>query len=296
MVAENTGESIPQSAATTSADAACGPDTPSASLPEITDDIYCPECGYNLRGLTGNRCPECGHDIQIIRERKTQIPWVYRDKEGSFRAYWRTVWMVMFQNQRFCLEISRPVDEGHARRYRWVTVLHAYLPILAITLSWPVSGLTAVTFETCVYMAVVHVGIIACVLLLTAIPYYALYHRDVPLEKQHRAAVLMLYACAPLAWIFLVALLAVAAFVAAKTRSESWALGCGMAAFLVLGSLLAIMLTDLQRIIKRILHEPRAVFWITAKLIALSMVTGLLTLVGIPFAAVFLAVVYYSLQ
>lgn len=31
--------------------------------PSLNEDLYCLECGYNLRGLSGDprRCPECGH-------------------------------------------------------------------------------------------------------------------------------------------------------------------------------------------------------------------------------------------
>lgn len=28
-----------------------------------THDAACPDCGYNLRGITFARCPECGHDV-----------------------------------------------------------------------------------------------------------------------------------------------------------------------------------------------------------------------------------------
>lgn len=276
------------------ADRAAGGETDLAR--EITDDLYCPQCGYNLRGLISNRCPECGYDIQIIRQRKTQIAWVYRDKEGSFRAYWKTVRMVMFQSQRFCLEISRPVDVAHARRFRWVTILHAYLPIVFMTVVWGLVDTTVFAIEDYSYSGVVHLGIIACILSVTAIPYYALRHRDVPLEKQHRAAVLTLYASAPLAWMFLVALLAIAGTICTATLSGDLDLICYLAATSVLASVLAITFRGLLHIIKRMLREPRAVFWITAKLIVLWFVAGLLTLFGIPFAAAFLAVVYYSLQ
>ena len=27
----------------------------------IDEDLYCPNCGYNLRGIPEDRCPECGH-------------------------------------------------------------------------------------------------------------------------------------------------------------------------------------------------------------------------------------------
>ena len=28
-------------------------------------DVPCPLCGYNLRGLTGDRCPECGQPLRL---------------------------------------------------------------------------------------------------------------------------------------------------------------------------------------------------------------------------------------
>ncbi len=35
----------------------------------IDEDLYCPQCGYNLRGIPEDRCPECGfgYDRGAIR-------------------------------------------------------------------------------------------------------------------------------------------------------------------------------------------------------------------------------------
>jgi len=40
----------------------------------IAQDVFCQSCGYNLRGLTGDRCPECGADIAGIRTPVTSAP------------------------------------------------------------------------------------------------------------------------------------------------------------------------------------------------------------------------------
>ncbi len=84
---------------------------------EIGHDLFCQDCGYNLRGLTGARCPECGHSLETIRALESQIPWVYRKEQGWFRAYWRTVWLVMFRQRRFCEEMARPVSFDDAQRF-----------------------------------------------------------------------------------------------------------------------------------------------------------------------------------
>ena len=54
---------------------------------EIAHDLYCQECGYNLRGLISNRCPECGWFLETVRATESQIPWVHRKKLAWFRAY-----------------------------------------------------------------------------------------------------------------------------------------------------------------------------------------------------------------
>lgn len=32
----------------------------------VDRDVACPTCGFNLRGLAGNRCPECSARIQLV--------------------------------------------------------------------------------------------------------------------------------------------------------------------------------------------------------------------------------------
>ncbi|MEK7756598.1 MAG: hypothetical protein AAB385_05250, partial [Planctomycetota bacterium] len=104
------------------------PSTTVDPLPEIRQDLFCQACGYNLRGLTGNRCPECGGSLDGVRSLVPQIPWMYRKEIGWFRAYWRTVWFVMVRQARFCDEMARPVSFRDSQLFRWMTVLLVSIP------------------------------------------------------------------------------------------------------------------------------------------------------------------------
>src|SRR3990172_1179604 len=110
------------------------PDTPPIvtvePLQEIWQDLFCQRCGYNLRGLTGNRCPECGGSLEGVRSLVPQIPWMYRKETGWFRAYWRTIRFVMFRQAQFCDEMARPVSFRDSQSFRWVTIAMVYIPVL----------------------------------------------------------------------------------------------------------------------------------------------------------------------
>ena len=216
---EKTGESLSPPGSGASA-ALPHPEEQSPQVGAINVDLFCPDCGYNLRGLTSDRCPECGRDILILRERRVQIPWSYRDKNGLFRSYWKTVWFVMSQGKKFSLEVNRPVGLGEARRFRLLTLLHAYLPILALSVAGMLWRRTP-TSEEWGYFAVVQGALAVYLLAFTTLPYYAIRHPDVPLLLQHRAAILTLYACAPLAWMFLPVLCTVMGAVCTAARQPT---------------------------------------------------------------------------
>ncbi|MFH0982330.1 MAG: zinc ribbon domain-containing protein [Planctomycetota bacterium] len=175
---------------------------------EIPYDLFCQECGYNLRGLTSDRCPECGYSLKTLRSQVPRIPWVFREELGRLRAYWRTVWMVMFRHKRFCEEVARPVDYGDAQRFRWVTVLHVYLPVLAGTvllhvLPWPSpfdGPWLDEPFRGVWPMAGFHLCILLFLAAATGVPSYFFHPRDIPIEQQNRAVALSYYACAALGW------------------------------------------------------------------------------------------------
>ena len=283
--------------------AAVAPAAPPAA-DEIPGDLYCPQCGYNLRGLTSDKCPECGNDVAIVRGGESLLPWVNREKLGLIKAYWKTVWMVIFRSEQFSLEICRPVSEPHARSFRRVTILHAYLPTFLLTVLWAIADFDSfkatTDFAGYGFIAAIHLGIITCILLTTALPHYTLYHRDIPLVKRTRATVIALYACAPLAWTFLVAIFAAIGVALTALRGDEFgptldAAACFIAAVGLFVAILVALLMDLHRAVRRMFRESGPVWWITFKLSVLWFFAGLVALIGIPLAYLFLAVVFHSL-
>jgi hypothetical protein len=189
-----------------------------AFLP-VPQGLFCPECDYDLRGLTSARCPECGFELQALRSLESQIPWAHRRKLGRFRAYWKTVWLVTFRHKRFCREIARPISYADSQRFRWVTGVVAYCSFLLASLAWAV--LDWPTFADAVGEFGVWYGVLvhACVLLFwvtaTGAPSCLLHPRRLSIERQNRAIAMSHYACAslacmPAAWLVAVALARVA--------------------------------------------------------------------------------------
>ena len=55
------------------------------SATEVADDLFCPECGYSLRGIDSvDRCPECGHGSERARLTASNIPWTYREEIENY--------------------------------------------------------------------------------------------------------------------------------------------------------------------------------------------------------------------
>src|SRR5690606_33860096 len=70
--------------------------TAAAEAPSTLPDVFCPWCGYDLRGRVGEACPECGGRIDREELLRSQIPWSHRRTLGRIRAFWQTVWLVTF--------------------------------------------------------------------------------------------------------------------------------------------------------------------------------------------------------
>lgn len=290
----------------------------SADNAAIPDDIFCPECSYNLRGTPSDYCPECGYSLANIRSPVCRIPWVKRRELGRFRSYWRTVWMVRFRNRRFCEEVARPVSYSDAQAFRWVTVLHAYVPVLLVTivvyLAAPPGRQSATTSFQMPPPAMTQSGpsvieqahsevwpvvvLHGCFLLFlaaaTGAPSYLLRSRRAPVQQRNNTIAMSYYACGPLA----LTVLPVVALSATFVSYDRWAqqVAVLLAVLLILLVLLA-WWVDLVRVARRAMPQiktRRVMVAVTVPLLWL-LVAGL-TLVCLPLIVLSVLVVLVSLQ
>lgn len=95
-------------------------------------ELYCPNCGYDLRALDGDVCPECGLHIDRATLGTSRIPWTHRARIGRARAYLRTVWLATAHGNELAQERARAVGYGDAQRFRWITVALTVLPVAAV--------------------------------------------------------------------------------------------------------------------------------------------------------------------
>jgi hypothetical protein len=60
----------------------------------ISEQIECPLCGYNLRGIAEPRCPECGYKFTwrelLSPENRAHSPFFEHQAHRRWRAFWRT--------------------------------------------------------------------------------------------------------------------------------------------------------------------------------------------------------------
>jgi hypothetical protein len=112
--------------------------TNSGSASAADKDLFCPQCGYSLRGLgepggAGNvRCPECGFAVNLQTLRQSIIPWVHRHEIGRWRAYWRTVRLVSRRPKLVAGEASKPLRIEDAIGFRRMTAFLVFLPLAAL--------------------------------------------------------------------------------------------------------------------------------------------------------------------
>lgn len=273
----------------------------------IAHDLFCQNCGYNLRTLTSDRCPECGYSLETVRSEICTIPWVHREKLGRFRAYWQTVFLVMFRQRWFCDEMARPVIFGDSQRFRWVTVLYCYLPLLAagvaLHLIEPGLGSAGVMPTSWLDQVVAYPWLVALLYdalflffaMATGLPSYFFHPRGVPIEQQNRAIALSYYACGPLAVTVVPATSGVVA--AALGPDRSLGLFFLLLAVLLPLALFAAWWLDVIHLTLRILPQRKARAVLVAVMVpVLWQLAALVAMVGLPLAAWYVALIVYSVS
>lgn len=208
------------------------PAPPESVAAAVPVELFCPECGYDLRGIEqSERCPECGAAIDRSGASGSRIGWVHRRRIGRLRAYVKTVGQVLFHGDRVGAEAAvRPIDYAAAQRFRWVTVAWVSLPpAVAYVIGWghfvappwvaggfpfplgvspafnaPVPAAYDFLMPWAAGAMTWYAPPAALVLLtvsLTGVASYWFHPRRLPVVRQNRAVAVSYYGCAPLAWL-----------------------------------------------------------------------------------------------
>lgn len=275
-----------------------------APLPAIAQDLFCQRCGYNLRGLTGNHCPECGGSLEGVRSLISQIPWVYRKELGWWRAYWRTMWFVMFRQARFCDEMARQVSFRDCQVFRWVTVILASSPVSLAGLAFAMLGARSPTrddlfnvFWTWGFGGVWHACVPLFFAAVTGIPSYFFHPRGIPVEQQNRAIALSYYACGPLVFLAVPVLTCAAGILMQTSKNELLTL-----VFIVLTVTLPIGATapwwlDLIHLARRLVPQrPRRAVYLAVCVPILWFILAGVILIGLPLVILYVIVIFASLR
>ena len=85
------------------------------------ETLFCPGCGYDLRGSSDGPCSECGLPIDRASLLVSAIPWAHRREIGRVRAYLATVWQVLSGSRALAYETAKPQDPADARSFARVT-------------------------------------------------------------------------------------------------------------------------------------------------------------------------------
>jgi hypothetical protein len=304
---------------------------PGAGTARGDAELFCPGCGYDLRGsANSDRCPECGLAIDREELGVSRIPWTHRRRIGRVRAYWRTVFLVTFRARRLAAEVIRPVDYHDAQRFRIVTSLIAALSVNVVLVaavsvegmdalavlpemlleSWSNSSRPAGSLDLMLPLAagvltrpVVPLGVVLFTLLVSGVASYWFHPARQPIVRQNRAVALSHYACAPLAFVPLPALaFGIIMLLSRQGGRDERPLVSAFAALLVLAIITApVIVLVFYAATLRLLHGAAgagpARMWLAAFAIPLTwLLAAMLSLVVLPWVVGFIWLVIESLR
>src|SRR5258706_5160535 len=100
------------------------------------DDVRCPKCQYNLRGLIEPRCPECGYRFEwhnLLDDRLRPHPFLFEHHpESNFKSFWKTAWAGL-RPFRFwkSLNLVQPTRPGRLLIY-WIGAMLLSVQLLVV--------------------------------------------------------------------------------------------------------------------------------------------------------------------
>jgi hypothetical protein len=100
----------------------------------LTDEVVCPLCDYNLRGLTEPRCPECGYQFQwpdLLDPARRDHSYIFEHfRRSAFRSFWQTAFHGL-RPIRFWRKL-RPDQRSEPRRLFFYWTVSALVGLVGI--------------------------------------------------------------------------------------------------------------------------------------------------------------------
>lgn len=290
-----------------------------ATTPE--HELFCPDCGYNLRGTPADRCSECGLGLAFINSPESGIPWAHRRTRGLLSTFWATVWMALFRTRVLARAVYRPVPMRDAQRFHFIALglmVASVFAAVAIFLASPadssptvlLSWMKPATSDTSWYgfliaeygrasvwawMFAVSVGFLSAVLTCAGGTAYLFQPRRLAVEQQRRAIAMSCYAAAPMAVAgpLLVASVAISTFLGPAGYGDQWA---ERAAAAVIGLCMVWVWLLLVHLARRTLRATAAVLWVGLITPVIWAVGGGLTFCIAGVSAFYVAIIVNSLS
>jgi len=103
-----------------------------------TEEVHCPLCEYNLRGLVEPRCPECGYAFnwqELLDTKRRQHPYLFEHHpKRNIWSLWRTFYEGLDANSFWrTLTAAQSIHRGRLLAY-WFITSALFMPML--TCSW----------------------------------------------------------------------------------------------------------------------------------------------------------------